>query len=358
MNIYTQTPKLDFNHVLILPRQSSLSSRSEVNLNSYDLESRLKIVTNGIIAANMDGVGTMEVADVLKEYNCMTALHKHYSAEELISFFSSCRGTHAFYSMGITDADYEKFKTVINEIDYKNKPYPFKLCIDVANGYMQSVGKFIFKIKKEHPNVKIMAGNVVNMEGIDNMDVSIPKIGIGQGSNCLTRSQTGIGYPQFSAIYDIHNGIETYKGDQDYAQNYEMLCSDGGCVEPADIAKAMAAGADLVMLGGMLAGTDQGGGDIIEVNGRKFVEFYGMSSTTAQKIHNGGVKNYRSSEGRTTLVPYRGDMRDVISNILGGLASTCTYVGAANLDQLRVKSKFIRVHDTINRSMEKYTIGN
>lgn len=347
--IYKQSTKLDFNDVMIVPRNGDVTSRSKVDLNNRYLRQQLNIDTCGIIAANMDGVGTVEVANVLREHGCMTALHKHYPAETLIDYFKSNESSHSFYSMGMASEDLAKLEIVTREI--KTFPHRFKICIDVANGYMHSFGQFCRQIKQKYPDAYVMAGNVVDANGVENLDgVDVVKLGIGQGSNCLTRTQTGIGYPQFSCIIDT---LEEWPVSYD-----TIICSDGGCVNPGDISKAFAAGAQMVMLGGMLAGTDQGGGDVIELNGRKVVEFYGMSSITAQKKHNGGLKEYRSSEGRTTLVPYKGDMNNVIKNILGGIRSTCTYVGVDSLDLLASRANFIRVNSVLNRSMEQYTTGN
>lgn len=351
-SIYEQHVKLDFNDVLIKPRINNIKSRAEVNLISKNVSRLLGVQATGVIAANMDGVGTIEVAKVLRQHNCLTALHKHYSLEQLIQFFQSEESSHAFYSMGVNPNDLEKFTKFAES--YKTKAYPLKVCVDVANGYMNHVSDVVVAIKHLIPYSIVMAGNVVDFDGLSNLyPADIVKIGIGQGSNCLTRTQTGIGYPQFSAIYDISHC------DGVASEDSPMLCSDGGCVTPGDVAKAIAAGADMVMLGGMLAGTEQGGnGQIIEdVQGNKFVQFYGMSSATAQKKHNGGLQDYRASEGRTTIVPYKGDMNKVIMDILGGLRSTCAYVGADDIDMLSSRARFIRVNSVINKSMEKYTIG-
>lgn len=370
-NLYDQEIKLDFDDVLIHPVRSPLASRELVDLASRKLKSILNIDTCGIIAANMDGVGTFEIAKVLKDYGCMTALHKHYDLGELLEFFSTEDATHSFYSMGMTERDAAKLKDFYAAIDKSMfADVPFKICIDVANGYMEKFSDFCAEIHEAYPDAIIMAGNVVDFDGIVNLvgvdpetyryknSIRIAKLGIGQGSNCLTRTQTGIGYPQLSCVYDTRLRMNEFPFQYNISsQGREvLLCSDGGCATPGDVAKAFVAGANTVMLGGMLAGTDEGGGDIIEVNGQKFVEFYGMSSLTAQKKHNGGLKEYRSSEGRTTLIPYKGSMKSVITNILGGLRSTCTYTGSENIDDLH-RAKFIRVNTVLNRSMEKYTVG-
>lgn len=349
-SIYNAPPKLDFNDVLIVPKVGTISSRAEVSLTSAHLLEKFGICTNGIIAANMNGTGTFEIASALKQSDCMTAIHKHYSLDALIEFFSTEASTHSFYSLGISKDDITKFVKFAGAYDIRSRIDKLKICCDVANGYMEAFGSFCGDLKQQYPSAIIMAGNVVDINGLGNLHhADVVKMGIGQGSNCLTRTQTGIGYPQFSCVYDVFNN---------HPEPSQLICSDGGCVSPGDISKAFAAGASMVMLGGMLAGTDEGGGDIIEVNNQKYVEFYGMSSATAQKKHNGGLKDYRSSEGRTTLVPYRGSVSNIIQDILGGLRSTCAYVGAQSIDELYGRASFIRVNSVLNRSMEKFTTGN
>lgn len=346
-------PKLDFDDVLIVPKISELTSRSEVNLTSKKLQKLLKIDTCGIIAANMDGVGTFEVAKVLRTYGVMTALVKHYSLDELVAHFESEESSHSWYTLGKSTQDFEKLTQFIN-IDTYDKSRPLKIQIDVPNGYMTDFPDYINNVRKLIPNSIIMVGNVAEFEGFRTLsNANIVCLGIGPGSNCLTRTQTGIGYPQFSAVYDTalmrrrHNLFNP------------LICSDGGCSSPGDIAKAFGAGADMVMLGGMLAGTKEGKGDFtIDENDNIYVYFYGMSSKTAQLKHSGELKTYRSSEGRTTKIPFKGKMADVIENILGGIRSTCTYTNCANIDDLKNGVEFIRVNNTLNRSMEKYTIGN
>ncbi|MFA5299574.1 MAG: IMP dehydrogenase, partial [Lutibacter sp.] len=124
--------------------------------------------------------------------------------------------------------------------------------------------------------------------------------------------------------------------------------SDGGCKIPGDVAKAFGGGADFVMLGGMFAGHTESGGKIIETNGGKFKEFYGMSSETAMNKHVGGVAEYRASEGKTVEIPYRGAVENTVQDILGGLRSTCTYVGANRLKELTKRTTFIRVQEQQN----------
>lgn len=336
--------KLDFTDVLLVPKFSSIDSRSKVNLTKTFImpNSLAKIESTGIIAANMDGVGTFEVASALLEHGVMCAIHKNYSIDELIGFFTTEQSNLSFYSMGISNADYEKFEKV-------KKHAPIDLvCIDVANGYMDAFYEYIQRIRDENPLITIMVGNVVTPDAVRKAYESgadIVKLGIGPGAMCTTRLQTGVGYPQLSCIMDCVQEADNCG---------VFICSDGGCSQPGHIAIAFAAGADFVMLGSMLAGTDEGGGDVVDGK----VIFYGMSSKTANNKHFGGLKDYRSSEGRTTMIPYKGEINDVIKNILGGIRSTCAYTGSKTLSELPFRATAIRVNNTHNRAYENFTIGN
>ena len=168
----------------------------------------------------------------------------------------------------------------------------------------------------------------------------IVKVGIGPGSVCTTRIKTGVGYPQLSAIIECADAAHGLGGH---------IISDGGCKIPGDVAKAFGGGADFGMLGGMFAGHDESGGEIMEENGKRFRLFYGMSSQTAMDKHSGGVAEYRASEGKTVKVPYKGAVSDTVKDILGGVRSTCTYVGASQLRELSKRTTFIRVAEQENQ---------
>ena len=261
-------------------------------------------------------------------------------------------------STGISKRDFDRL-----EENLKAVPSIKFICIDVANGYSEAFGDFVFKVREQYPNHTIIAGNVVTADMTQELilrGADIVKVGIGPGSVCTTRIQTGVGYPQLSAIMecaDAAHGLGAH------------IIADGGCTSPGDVSKAFGAGADFVMLGGMLAGHDEGGGDIITelhltskldhetrkpiVEEKKFVQFYGMSSDTAMDKHHGGMADYRSSEGRTVTIPYRGNVIHSVNNILGGLRSTCTYVGASSLKQLSKCTTFIRVSKQYNDIFEE-----
>ncbi len=335
--------KLGFKDVMFRPKRSTLKSRSQV-----DLEREFTFIHTGkkwkgvpIIAANMDTVGTFEMAEVLSKEKIITALHKHYTLEEWDTFLANKDNDFFQYialSTGTGQADEEKVDTLL-----KKHPKIEFICIDVANGYSEHFTNFVRKIRKKHPEKVIIAGNVVTGEMVEELLLSgadIVKVGIGPGSVCTTRVKTGVGYPQLSAIIECADAAHGLRG---------QIIADGGCKIPGDVAKAFGGGADFVMLGGMFAGHDESGGDLIEENGKKFRLFYGMSSKTAMDKHSGGVAEYRASEGKTVKVPYKGAVIETVKDILGGVRSTCTYIGASRLKELSKRTTFIRVQEQHNQ---------
>jgi GMP reductase len=379
--------KLDYKDVLIRPKRSTLGSRKEVDLErgftfrNYKPYVATDVLPDGypvvqkqerhyrgtpIMASNMDGVGTFEMADVLATGGIFTCLVKTYSVNELVGYFDQddrshdpARTEYVAMSIGITDADHAKFRDVYEQTGSRLK----YVCIDVANGYSERFAQFVKEFRNQYPNIVIIAGNVVTGEMTEELILAgadIVKVGIGPGSVCTTRIQTGVGYPQLSAVIECADAAHGLGGH---------IIADGGCTCPGDVAKAFAAGADFVMLGGMLAGHDQGGGEVIvkyyatnemlyninaenlykrKVEEKKFVQFYGMSSNAANTKHFGGLKDYRSSEGREVLVPYRGDVAATVQDLLGGLRSTCTYAGALRLKHLMRCTTFVRCTQQFN----------
>lgn len=292
-----------------------------------------------IIAANMDTVGTFEMAKVLAKNSMFTAIHKHYSVEQWKEFYA--RDPSIFENIAVSsgsgEADYTKMKAILKEI-----PALRYICLDVANGYSEAFVQFVQSVRADFPHHTIMAGNVVTGEMVEELLLSgadIIKVGIGPGSVCTTRKKTGVGYPQLSAVIECADAAHGLDGH---------IISDGGCTCPGDVSKAFGAGADFVMLGGMLAGHDESGGEVIEKDGKKYKMFYGMSSATAMEKYHGGVAEYRASEGKTVQVPYRGDVQATVLDILGGLRSACTYTGAGRLKELTRRTTFIRVTQQLN----------
>lgn len=345
MRIESDT-KLDFKDVLIRPKRSTLASRKEVDIRrTFAFKwSRRTFEGVPIIAANMDGVGTMAMARAFADHGqgLTAALIKHYDPEEIIRFYEENGNENTWYSIGVTDKDVEKLDKVLESEVHKKGKGIDKLCIDVANGYSEPFVDFVRRMRDKLPDVTIMAGNVVTGEMVEELVLSgadIVKVGIGPGSVCTTRKMTGVGYPQLSAIIECADAAHGLKG---------LVCADGGCAVPGDLAKAFGGGADFVMLGGMLAGHDQSELEIVEEGGKKYLSFYGMSSNTAMEKYAGGVAEYRASEGKTVKVPYRGDVTGSLQDILGGIRSACTYVGAVKLKELSKRTTFVLVSQQIN----------
>ncbi len=336
--------KLGFKDVLIRPKRSTLKSRAQVTMERTFtfLHSRKEWTGVPIIAANMDTVGTFELASVLAEYKLLTAIHKHYSMEQWQAFLTD-RNDNIYNSImastGTAKSDFEMLAKILQAW-----PKIQFICIDVANGYAEAFVEFVQRCREKYPDKTIIAGNVVTGEMVEELIISgadVVKVGIGPGSVCTTRVKTGVGYPQLSAVIECADAAHGLGG---------RIISDGGCVCAGDVSKAFGGGADFVMLGGMFAGHDESGGQLIERGGQQYKLFYGMSSETAMDKHSGGVAEYRASEGKTVEVPYRGPVADTVKDILGGVRSTCTYVGASALKELTKRTTFIRVQEQENRT--------
>jgi len=335
--------KLDYSDVLIRPKRSTLKSRKEVDLIRTTKFVNSKQVYSGvpIMAANMDGVGTFEMADKLSKLNIFTCLVKTYKTNELVDFFDSSdlelmtyRKQNVAMSIGTSDSDLKKFKEVY-ELTDGNLKY---LCVDVANGYTEMFSNFIYKLRLNHSKLVIIAGNVVTGDMTQELILNgadIVKCGIGPGSVCTTRIQTGVGYPQLSAVIECADAAHGLGGH---------IIADGGCTNSGDVAKAFGGGSDFVMLGGMLAGHVEGGGEVVD----NMIRFYGMSSETANDKHFGGLKDYRASEGKEVSIPYKGTVANTVQSILGGIRSSCTYIGASKIKDLPKCTTFVRVNNTHN----------
>ena len=312
--------KLDFGDVLIRPKRSTLVSRKNAVLERKFKFKYSDDIWTGIpiVASNMDHTGTIAMSHALMKQNILTALCKFVTSSEF------GWNENIMRTIGL-DAD----------LDF---PTPKWICIDIANGYTERFFNFINKVREEHSNAIIVAGNVCTPEATEQIILAgadIVKLGIGPGSVCITRKMTGVGYPQLSCIIecaDAANGIGGH------------IIADGGCTCPGDVAKAFAAGADFVMLGGMLAGHKECEGEVENDT----MTFYGMSSEEAQVKYYGEKQSYRASEGKAVQVPYRGNVEDTIEEILGGLRSACTYAGAETLKSLPKCTTFVKVNRQLN----------
>ena len=341
--------KLDFSDVLIRPKRSNLDSRSKVDVTrtfTFNLPNKNKETWTGVpvVAANMDTIGTFQMADSLAEFNALCGIHKYYTEAEWDNFMYGWITDHinwppnVVYTMGMGDMnssmeEIQKAERILN----KHKSIKF-ICIDVANGYTEKFVNYVRTIRGLFPDHILIAGNVVTREMTEALilaGANIVKIGIGPGSVCTTRKVAGVGYPQLSCIMECADAAHGLGG---------YVLSDGGCTCPGDVAKAFGAGADFVMIGGMFAGTDESAGELTD-EGK---EFYGMSSAAAMEKHSGGVATYRAAEGKRVFVEPAGPVAGVMQQILGGVRSACTYVGAARLKDLPKCTTFVRVNRQIN----------
>ncbi|GMB94124.1 GMP reductase [Helicobacter heilmannii] len=330
---------LDFEDVLIKPRRSPVNSRQEVDLiRNFKTKSGHVLSGVGVVAANMDGVGTFSMAKALAQEKMFTALHKFYTLEQWVEFAGNNAAIlpYVFITIGSSETELEKLERILEAI-----PVLTNICVDIANGYSAHFLPHVARVREKFPNKVLMAGNVVGAEmseALVQAGADIVKVGIGPGSVCTTRKMTGVGVPQFSAIVECAQAAHALGG---------LVCGDGGCACVGDIAKALAGGADFVMLGGLLAGHAESEAKIVEKEGKPYALFYGMSSYTAQE-HHGGVRSYRASEGKEVYLPFRGAVAARLQEILGGLRSTCAYVGATNLEELPKRAIFIRVRRQVN----------
>ena len=336
--------KLDFQDVLLKPKKSTLSSRNDVELERTMIFPYSKYTWTGIpiMVSNMDTTGIPEMYKEISKYKMITVFHKYVNVKDIEEFDTK------YYSLstGISEKDYNKLKEDYIYLKEKGKNVYF-ICIDIANGYINKLIDYCKKIRNSFPEVILIAGNVVSHEMVQeliwNGKVDIVKVGIGSGSVCTTRLQTGVGMPQFSAVMDC---TETAHGCNGH------IISDGGIVHPGDIGKAFGGGADFVMMGSMFAGHTESAGEIEVENGKKYRVFYGMSSETAMKKYHGGIAKYRSSEGKTVKIKYKGNVSETVQSILGGLRSTCTYIGAQQLKDINDCATFIKVNHIVNKKYE------
>ena len=369
--------KLDYKDVLFRPKRSTLTSRQQVDLFRRIEFSNAKGQDRNyygipIIASNMDGVGTFEMATELRKSGLMTCLVKTYTQNALVEYFDSdseAVSNYTIISIGATEEDLKKFRNVYEITDGKVK----YICVDVANGYTEAFSHFIYSLRVQFPELIIMAGNVVTGDMTQELILNgadVVKCGIGPGSVCTTRIQTGVGFPQLSATIECADAAHGLGAS---------IIADGGCTTPGCVAKALGGGADFVMLGGMLAGHDEGGGEVIEkeyitsqicnennksqlfnsgseahrkTKIEKTIQFYGMSSTLANEKHFGGLKDYRASEGKEVKISYKGKVKSTIQDLLGSIRSTCTYIGARRLKDIPKCTTFVRCNDTHNRVYE------
>lgn len=307
---------IDFHNTFIKPTPSSLSSRQQVQLErTFTFNNGVKWTTVPIIISNMSttGVPSLVTNEAIIRSKISVALHKWvgtlsstYIEQEQI------KQDNWWHTVGVPTDGYEQ--EYWKELDLKAKQTN-KICVDVANGYMEKFAETVFDIRQKYPKHIIMAGNVCTPEGASELalaGVDIIKVGIGPGHLCRTRRVTGVGYPQLQAIRDICNKI----------QYNVYICSDGGVKYPGDACKAFVAGADFVMMGSYFLGCDELG-----------CEGYGMASQKAIDIF-GYQSSYRPVEGVTETFDKKGPISGLLQQLLGGIRSCCTYTNSKTIEEL------------------------
>ena len=339
--------KLDYKDVLFKPKRSKLESRRDV-----DLTRTFKFHNSGnewtgvpIMSSNMDGVGTFAMAKVLQNHKMITVMRKHYTVDDWtknakgvkMKYLSVCTGTGVIW-----DPDAKDFATMKAVLAmYPDIKF---ITVDVANAYHENYADFIARLRDQYPDKTIIAGNVISAEMTEELIIKgadIVKCGIGPGSVCTTRLMTGVGVPQLSGIIecaDAANGIGGH------------IIADGGCVYPGDVSKAFGAGAHFVMLGGMLAGHDESEGEVVDGK----VQFYGMSSDAAMAVHGTRKDGYRGAEGKVVQLPHKGPVDPTVIEILGGIRSTCTYIGAKRIKDMPKCTTFVRCTQQVNQVFNSY----
>ena len=336
---------LDFRDVLIRPKRSNLSSRNQVDLQKTITFLHSKRTWTGvpILASNMDTTGTLEMYHVLSRLKMITVFHKHYTLDDYLPYVDNLDPNYYSLSTGIGEDDWEKTQLLINRLN------PYFLTIDIANGYSDRFISFCKRVRETYPALTIFAGNVATGDMVQELllsaKVDVVKCGIGSGSVCSTRLKTGVGIPQLSVCIEcseVANGLGGH------------MISDGGCVLPGDLSKAFGAGSHFVMLGGVLSGHDESGGElVVGDDNRQYKLFYGMSSKHAQDKYNGGMQSYRSSEGKVRKVPYRGPVEATMLDIMGGMRSTGTYIGATRLKDFPKCCTFLQVNQQVNTVFDR-----
>ena len=341
-----QDIKLDYKDVLFKPKRSKLESRRDVDLTrTFKFHYGNEWTGVPIMSSNMDGVGTFAMAKVLQDHKMITVMRKHYSVDDWtknakgvkMKYLSVCTGTGVIWD---PDApDYATMKAVLAM--YPDIKF---ITVDVANAYHENYADFISRVRDEYPDKTIIAGNVISAEMTEELIIKgadIVKCGIGPGSVCTTRLMTGVGVPQLSGVIecvDAANGIGGH------------VIADGGCVYPGDVSKAFGAGAHFVMLGGMLAGHDESEGEVVDGK----IQFYGMSSNAAMAVHGTRKDGYRGAEGKVVELPHKGPVDPTVIEILGGLRSTCTYIGAKRIKDMPKCTTFVRCTQQVNQVFNQF----
>lgn len=326
-----------YDDVLLIPKYSEVESRDNVDL-SVQLPKGIKLDIP-LVSANMSHVTGPALATEIAKLGGMAILHRFADFDTLVdNYFKAdgdlqlnCNGVVGV-SVGVKEKDLDLLEKVVRPIGVERIMACKVVCVDVAHGHHILAGEFVHKISKLYPEVLLIAGNVCTPEGaryLYEAGADVIKIGVGGGSVCSTRSETGNGYPQLSAVDNVCNALYVRRG-----MNDPVFIADGGIKDKGSVGKALCF-ADLVMIGNFFAGTDESPGNIISIDGKKYKQYAG--SSTHKKKH---------VEGVSGLVPYRGNLADVVDGLLQGVRSCCSYQGVSNLNNLKIDPRFVAISNS------------
>ncbi len=309
---------ITFDDVLLVPSYNKYESRKMVDISNQDKTGKLKLKLP-VISANMDTITGSEMANFMGSKGGMGALHRFCSVEQNVEMFK--KSNHpVFVSVGTSEKEMDRVEALRSAgADY--------FVVDVAHGHAKYVGRILKRMREMLPNACIMAGNVATYAGADYLascGADIIKAGVGGGSVCTTRIMTGFGVPMLTCIKEVMRVDRS-------------IVADGGIRTAGDIVKALAFGADFVMIGGMLAGTQPTPAEVVTRDGKQFKVFRGMASREAHEDFMGTMPDWKTAEGVATYVPYRNDQEEVLAGIIGGLRSGLTYGGASTIKELQRK---------------------
>lgn len=334
--------KLDFSDVLIEPVAGSKTlTRKSVNIEIDWLDT----TTCPIAISNMVSTGTYKMANIATGMRVLTFIHKEYTAEEHLANLAKM-GDRRYIAItsGVQPWDIKKTIEVFSAY-----PDIGMINVDIANVYanVEGMKRTIAEYRKRFPHAQICAGNIATPNLIKELvhaGADFIKVGVGSGAACKTRSEVGVGIPQLSAIMDCYEEAKFLEA---------KIISDGGCVTAGDVCKAICAGANIVMIAGMVSKCEECD-NVVEIDGKKYVNFYGLGSTKMYDRTSPTEQEYRPNEGRDLLIPVKGPLKSVLSQVQGGLRSLCTYIGVKHIKMAFKTSQFVRVNNTINRSLERF----
>ena len=318
---------ITYDDIVLIPQLNKLGSRLDIDLSSVDKKGKLKLDIP-IFTANMETITELDMCHFIERFGGKGCLHRIMTLEDMCYQYKKSP-SNTFVSIGAG-------KTGLKQIERLYSCGARYFNLDVAHAHSNEVGETLKEIKKIYKDIYVMSGNVCTYEGarfLEEHGADIIKVGIGGGSSCVTRVKTGFGLPNLISI-------------QEASKVSVSIVADGGIRKPSDMVKALAFGADFVMIGGLLAGTRPTPNSIIEKDGKNFKIFRGLDSRSTHEEKRGGLRRGFTTEGEDFLVPYRTDEVEIIEDLVGGLRSALSYCGAKNIREMQKKKRYMKVSNS------------